>query len=142
VTSSPSLGEGPRAGPLRLVLSAFPDEASAQKVALRMVEGGLAACASMMPVRSVYRWRGKVEDSSEVMVLFKTSTKKVGALFRAVRRGHPYDVPELIELETQRVDEPYLLWALEALGEPREVARAARAESAWSGPRRRAAVRS
>lgn len=126
MTSSPSLGEGPRAGPLRLVLSSFPNESSAQKVAHAVVEAGLAACATAVPAISVYRWKGKVEDSQELLMIFKTSTKKVGALFEAVLRLHPYEVPELVELETHRVHDPYLLWVLENVDRsPRELARAA-----------------
>lgn len=126
MTSSPSLGEGPRAGPLRLVLSTFPDEASASKVARHVVEKGLAACATALPARSVYRWKGKVEDAQELLVIFKTSTKKVGALFDTIERLHPYDVPELVELETHRVHDPYLLWVLASVDRaPEELAKAA-----------------
>ncbi|MDE1821773.1 MAG: divalent-cation tolerance protein CutA [Euryarchaeota archaeon] len=125
MTSSPSLGEGPRAGPLRLVLSTFPDGKSAAEASLRLVERKVVACATALPARSLYRWKGKVEESQEVLVLFKTSTKKVGALFRELARIHPYEVPEIVELETFRVHEPYLRWLLGNVDRAsRDVARA------------------
>lgn len=143
MTSSASLGEGPRSGPLRLVLSTFPDGKSAAEFSLRAVQAGHAACATALPARSIYRWKGKLEEAQEVLVLFKTSTKKVGALFRALSRDHPYEVPEIVEVETFRVHEPYLLWLLESVDRrsSREVARAAGAAEA-QGPDRRRSGRS
>lgn len=126
MTSSPSLGEGPRAGPLRLVLSSFPDDRSASAVAHQVVDRGLAACATALPARSVYRWKGRTEEADERLVVFKTSTKKVGALFDAIARLHPYEVPEIVELETHRVHDPYLLWLLSHVDRsPHDLARAA-----------------
>ena len=137
MTSSPGLGEGPRAGPLRLVLSTFPDGRSAAETSISLVEKGLVACATALPARSIYRWKGKVEESQEVLVMFKTSTKKVGALFRELERLHPYQVPEIVELETFRVHEPYLIWLLGGVDrDPQMLARAAGAARA-QGPARR-----
>lgn len=142
MTSSPSLGEGPRAGPLRIVLSTFPTGRSAARASLGLVEKGLAACATALPARSIYRWEGKVEEAQEVLVLFKTSTKKVGALFRELSRLHPYKVPEIIELETFRVHEPYLIWLLQGVDRsPDELARAAGAARAQRPTRPRRSAR-
>ena len=67
---------------------------------------------------SHYRWAGRVESRDEVVVLFKTVPKRVGSLFRYLRAEHPYDVPELVELDVPRVDPPYLAWLLEATSPP------------------------
>ena len=64
-----------------------------------VVERKLAACAQRLPIRSTYWWKGQVERSEEVLVLFKTLPKQVGALFRRLRAVHPYEVPEIVELE-------------------------------------------
>ena len=120
------VGEEGAHGPLRLVLSTFPDEESAREASRRAVRDRLAACASRWRVQSAYLWKGRLQDTQEVAVLFKTSPKKVGALFEEIRRLHPYEVPELVETETARVDEPYLRWVLEAVdSDPTEAARAA-----------------
>ena len=123
---------------MRLVLSTFPDGKSAAEASLEAVESGNAACATALPARSIYRWKGKVEEAQEVLVLFKTSTKKVGALFRALAKGHPYEVPEIVEVETFRVHEPYLIWLLENVdrGSSLEVARAAGAAEVQGPPAR------
>lgn len=138
MTSSPSLGEGPRAGPLRLVLSTFPDPEAAEKAARRAVRLRLAACATILPGKSIYAWKGAMEEAEEQLVLFKTSTKKLGALFTDLARHHPYEVPEVLEVQTFRVHEPYLLWALDQVDRtPKDLARAAGALAALRPARRR-----
>ncbi|MCI4331697.1 MAG: divalent-cation tolerance protein CutA [Thermoplasmata archaeon] len=95
-------------GPLRLVLCAFPTEDSARSAADSAVGARLAACASRWPIDSTFWWKEKVERSAEVLVLFKTAPKHVGALFRHLSELHPYEVPEILEIDVPRVHEPYL----------------------------------
>jgi periplasmic divalent cation tolerance protein len=102
-------------GPMRLVLCSFPDEAAAAKSVDEAVGARLAACGTRWPVASTYWWRGKVERTGEVLVLFKTSPKLVGALFRLLSEGHPYDVPEILEIDVPRVHPPYLQYLADAV---------------------------
>ncbi len=104
------------AGPMRLVLTTFPSEEVADRIARELVERKFAACAQRLPIRSTYWWRGQVEHSEEVLVLFKTLPKQVGALFRRLRAVHPYEVPEIVELSATRVDGPYLDYLYETVG--------------------------
>lgn len=97
-------------GPMRLVLTTYPSPAVAQEQIERIVGARLAACAHLLPVRAWYWWNGKVEQAEECAVLFKTVPKRVGALFLAIERGHPYQVPEIIELDVPRVQPHYLAY--------------------------------
>ncbi len=97
-------------GPMRLVLSAFPSEAIARRAAEGAVDRRLAACASELAQTSSFVWRGRRERVREVLVVFKTAPKTVGALLRFLAEHHPYDVPELVELDVARADERYLAW--------------------------------
>jgi periplasmic divalent cation tolerance protein len=102
-------------GPMRLVLTAFPSEAAADRAVRTVLAAKLAACAQSTPVRSRYWWKGRVRSEDEVVVVFKTVPKRVGALFRRLGELHPYDVPELIELDVPRVHPPYLAYLAETL---------------------------
>lgn len=96
------------AGPMRLVLSAYPSRDVALAAVAEALARRLIACASLVHVESRYWWEGKVEGANEVLVVYKTVPKRVGALFRYVRETHPYRVPEVIEVDVPRVEPAYL----------------------------------
>ena len=97
-----------------LVLSTFPDVTTARRLARQLVEDHCAACANILPaVESVYWWEGKVESGNETLVLFKTSAVRYEALETALRRLHPYEVPEIIALSIARGLPDYLRWVCE-----------------------------
>jgi len=102
-------------GPMRLVMTTFPSEAAADRAVASVLGARLAACAQSTPVRSRYWWDGKLRSDAEVLVIFKTVPKRVGALFRRLGELHPYDVPEVIEIDVPRVHPPYLAYLAETL---------------------------
>ena len=94
-----------------LVIANCPDEACANRIALTVVEAGLAACVNLLPrVQSVYRWQDAVESASEVPLLIKTTAGRYGELEAAIRALHPYDVPEIIALPIAQGLPAYLDW--------------------------------
>jgi periplasmic divalent cation tolerance protein len=96
---------------VRVVLLTAPDAASAERIARALVEERLAACVNVVPgLRSVYRWEGKVEDASEVLLVAKTLAERAGALAARVAELHPYGLPEVLELPAVGGSEPYLAW--------------------------------
>jgi periplasmic divalent cation tolerance protein len=97
-------------GPMRLVLTAFPSEAAADRAVRTVLTARLAACAQSTSIRSRFWWKGRIRSEDEVLVVFKTVPKRVGALFRRLAELHPYDVPEMIELDVPRVHPPYLAY--------------------------------
>jgi periplasmic divalent cation tolerance protein len=92
----------------------------AQRIADAAIEQRLAACANMLtaPVRSTYRWQGKVEQATEVLLLIKTSQAKLAALQAEVKRLHSYDVPEFIALPIVSGSAAYLAWLEDSLAVP------------------------
>ena len=94
-----------------LVIANCPDEACANRIALAVVEAGLAACVNLLPrVQSVYRWQGAIESASEVPLLIKTTAGRYTELETAIRALHPYDVPEIIALPIAQGLPAYLDW--------------------------------
>jgi periplasmic divalent cation tolerance protein len=75
------------------------------------VQERLAACVNIVPgLRSVYRWEGQVEAVDEVLLLVKTSAEAYPALQDRLRELHPYELPELLAVETASGLPEYLLW--------------------------------
>ncbi|TES98497.1 MAG: divalent-cation tolerance protein CutA [Hadesarchaea archaeon] len=99
-----------------VVLTTVKDRAEAKRLAERLVSEKLAACVSAVPnVTSVYRWRGKVERAREVLVVVKTSMKKLDRLIPRIKELHSYEVPEILALRIERGLPEYLKWISESL---------------------------
>lgn len=95
----------------RLALTTAPDEAVARRLAAALVERRLAACVSLVPhLTSIYRWQGRVEEATEVLLLVKTVDERTAELERVLHELHPYDTPELVVLEAAHVAPRYLSW--------------------------------
>lgn len=94
-----------------LVLTNLPDRPAADALAEELVAARLAACVNILaPCRSVYRWQGAIESAKEVPLLIKTSEERFPALAAAIRRRHPYELPEVIALPIVNGLPDYLAW--------------------------------
>jgi periplasmic divalent cation tolerance protein len=82
----------------------------ALRLATSMVESRLAACAQVWPIVSVYRWKGRMCRSSEYIVLAKTSARRARSLAAAIRREHPYELPQIVALPIVGGLAQYLEW--------------------------------
>jgi len=98
------------------ILSTYPDEKSAEEAAKMAVTGRLAACVNILKVRSIYTWGGRLEEADEYLTLFKTAESKIEALKTAIEAGHPYEVPEVVELPMATVNVKYLEWMIRSVG--------------------------
>lgn len=93
-----------------IIISTFPDEESALCLSKRMVEKKLCACVSFIKVRSVYNWKGALQVQPEFMALFKTTKKSSAKLKAALAHLHPYEIPEIIELQLSDISKSYFSW--------------------------------
>jgi len=84
----------------------------AEKLAQSTITAGLAVCVQIEgPITSVYRWKGRVEQSTEFRLMFKLLSKQSVALESHIMEQHPYDVPEWIVVPASQIGEKYLSWA-------------------------------
>jgi periplasmic divalent cation tolerance protein len=97
-----------------IILSTFPDEESSISVAKELINKKLCACTNLTKVRSLYNWNNKLEDQEEYLVLFKSTTSTVEELKSNIKRAHPYEVPEIVEVRMNKVSKSYLSWLAES----------------------------
>lgn len=94
-----------------IVLTNLPDRAAALRLATALVEQRLAACVNVLgECASVYRWKGAVENAAEVPVMIKTRAGRYAEVEAAIRRLHPYELPEIIAVPVVRGFDQYLQW--------------------------------
>jgi periplasmic divalent cation tolerance protein len=94
-----------------VILVTAGSESEAETIARALVEERLAACVNMIsPIRSLYRWEGKVTDDREWLLLIKTRAERFPAVEARVKTLHSYQVPEVIALPIVGGAERYLGW--------------------------------
>jgi periplasmic divalent cation tolerance protein len=93
------------------VVTTIDSADKAEALARALVEERLVACLQILgPVRSVYRWDGAVQLSQEWLCVGKTTTERFDALAAAIKRLHPYDVPEIVATPIVNGSSDYLTW--------------------------------
>ncbi len=87
------------------------DMAQARKIAGRLLETKLIACANIVPgVESLFRWEGKIDSSSEVLLILKTRRSLFKKITLEVKAIHSYDTPEVIAVPIIEGSSDYLKW--------------------------------
>ena len=90
---------------------------NAEQIAAELVSRRLAGCVQVSgPIRSMYRWQGKLETAEEWICFIKTHRAKLLGIQNLLAELHPYDVPEIIATPIVDGSEQYLAWLDEQLG--------------------------
>ena len=105
--------------PLAMVLTTTSTLEHANEIASQLIHERLAACVQISgPIRSFYRWQGKLECDEEYRLVIKTRVDLWGKLESTLLRLHPYDVPQILMLNVDAASAPYRDWLLQETIEP------------------------
>jgi periplasmic divalent cation tolerance protein len=98
---------------IHVVLTTFANAEDAAKAVRTLVDEQIIACGTILSgARSIYRWKGAIEDTEESVVLLKTSAERFPALEERLRAIHPYENPEIIALDPTAVSKDYADWVI------------------------------
>ncbi|MEI6807460.1 MAG: divalent-cation tolerance protein CutA [bacterium] len=78
-----------------VVTTTVDSKAKAKELALAIVARRLAACVQYTGIRSVYRWKGRIESAAEQLLLAKTTRSGADRLIGFIRKNHSYELPEI-----------------------------------------------
>ena len=93
------------------VYAVFANAEEAERIGRAVVEEQLAACVNILgPIRSIYRWQGKVETADEVAAIFKTHHWHSDALIERIAALHSYDVPCIATWPIDKILRAYADW--------------------------------
>jgi periplasmic divalent cation tolerance protein len=94
-----------------LVLTTVGSKDEARKIGRALVERRLAACVNLVPqVRSIYRWKGQIEEAEEWLLILKTTRAAFERVREAILELHSYDVPECVSVAVDDGSVEYLSW--------------------------------
>ena len=83
----------------------------ANKIASKLIEGKLIACANVVKgISSIFRWQGKVDKAKETLLILKSKKSCFPKIVKMVKKYHSYDVPEIIALPITDGSKDYLNW--------------------------------
>lgn len=103
-------------GSFAMLYTTFPEAEAALIVARTLIDERLVACANLLPgMRSLYRWQGRLEEASEVVLLLKTTAARRPEAMARLAQLHPYDVPCVVEVPLGAVHGPYGEWLRECV---------------------------
>ncbi|MBI5860093.1 MAG: divalent-cation tolerance protein CutA [Nitrosarchaeum sp.] len=97
-----------------IIISTYPDKKSITKIANELIQNKIVACVNITKISSIYSWQGKIENTSEYLALFKTIQKNKKLLKEKIKSTHPYDVPEIAEINITSINKSYLKWLVES----------------------------
>ena len=103
------------AHPIIVLMTAASNE-EAKRLADMLVGANLAACVQILPqMETVYRWKGKIERESEVLLIAKTLSSRFDLLEQRVRELHSYETPEIVAIPASALSTPYREWLVATL---------------------------
>ena len=81
------------------------------QLARHLIEHQLAACVNILTgARSFYRWKGEIEQASEVVLIIKSRRDVFEKLREAIAQLHSYEIPEVIAVPVVDGSDAYLAW--------------------------------
>ena len=93
-----------------IVLTTTASEAEANVLARQIVEARLGACVQILPVRSIYRWKGALCSEPEWQLSIKTRQARFEALAQFITAHHAYETPEIVQIPIAAGSAAYLRW--------------------------------
>ncbi len=80
-----------------IIYSTIDDIKDARKIATTLIEEQLVACINIIPkIESIYRWKGKIENAEEIVIIAKTVDKNVKKTIQRIKQIHTYELPDII----------------------------------------------
>ena len=92
------------------------DEKEAVKISKYLLEKRLIACSNIHPIRSLYWWKGKIQDEKEYAIIAKTIDKNYNKIKKEVSKIHSYDVPCILKIDAE-ANESYEKWVEKEAGQ-------------------------
>jgi periplasmic divalent cation tolerance protein len=88
-----------------------PNLKTAKKISMHLIKKRLVACSNIFPINSLYWWKGKIQNSKEVVSIVKTKKENYNKVKNEVKKIHPYETPCIMKINAQ-ANKDYEKWIL------------------------------
>jgi periplasmic divalent cation tolerance protein len=99
---------------IAIIQTTVASKREAQKLSGLILKKRLAACVQTIPIRSLYRWKGKIESAGEFLLSIKTTVSSAARLVNFIKKNHSYELPEIVIISANASHE-YAGWVDEAV---------------------------
>jgi len=93
-----------------VIITTTNSKKSAKEIANTLLKKRLAACVQIDKIKSSYIWQEKLQEDREFRLTIKTKSKLYKRVKKAISKIHPYEVPEIIELNIKNISKEYAKW--------------------------------
>jgi periplasmic divalent cation tolerance protein len=99
---------------ITLIMTSVGTEQQAVEISEELISRRLATCVNIVPcLRSIYRWKGKVCEDTEYLLLIKTPERLFNEVSEAIREFHSYELPEILALPVSAAESNFHQWVLQ-----------------------------
>ena len=99
---------------IKLIYTTTDSNKIADKIAKMLVQDNQSPCVQIIPdIQSTYKWKDKLEKSSELLLVIKTLPEKVQICKNIILQHHKYEVPELVVIDCEIISDKYRDWFIE-----------------------------
>ena len=102
---------------MEIIYITAANKREAKKIARELIKARLVACVNIIGgVTSVYRWKGRIEEGAEALLIAKTRKARVHAVIKKVKSIHSYSCPCVLSIPVRSVNRCFLQWIKEETG--------------------------
>ena len=99
---------------IKIIITTTDSDKTANDIAKYLVKDNLSPCVQIVSnIQSVYKWKGKIDKSYEMLLLIKTISENVQVCKKLILKYHNYDVPEIILTDGDILNDAYRDWFIE-----------------------------
>jgi len=98
---------------IMVIFVTIPQEKAKSFTKVLLKERACACVNILKGVESFFWWKGKIDSEQEALLIIKTKHSAYRKLKKIIKLNHPYNVPEIIALKVDKIDNGYQKWLKE-----------------------------
>lgn len=100
-------------GQYGVVITTTSTDEETEKIAHALTNQKLAACVQVLPIKSFYTWKDKLNFENENLLLIKGKRSDFAEIEKCIKENHSYEVPEIVMVPIEKGSKEYLDWIKE-----------------------------